>query len=57
MVMDVFSINVSADNEGVFPLGETPRQPTAQPVYFFRCTLAGNKGLPETIVNHIVLAP
>ena len=55
--MDVFSINVSADNEGVFPLGEAPRQLAAQPVCFFRRDLTRDKGLPEMIGNHIVLTP
>ena len=49
VIMDVFSINVSADNEGVFPLGEAPRQLTAQPVCFFRRDLTRDKGLPEMI--------
>ena len=57
VVMDVLSINMSADNESVFSLGKTPRQFTAQPVCFFRRDLTRDKRLSEMIGNHIVLAP
>ena len=57
VIMDVFLVYMGADNEGVFPLGETPRQLTAQPVCFFRRDLTRDKGLSEMIGNHIVLAP
>ena len=55
--MDVLLVYMGADNEGVFPLGETPRQLAAQPVCFFRRDLTRDKGLPEMIGNHIVLTP
>ena len=57
VIMDVFLVYMGADNEGVFPLGETPSQLTAQPVCFFRRDLTRDKGLPDMIGNHIILAP
>src|SRR5699024_3932826 len=57
VIADVFIVYMCADNEGVFTLGVAPSQLTAQPVCFFRPDLTRDKGVPEMIGNHIILAP
>ena len=54
VVMDMVLIRVGADDVGVVAFGEAPRQLTAEPVGFFRRDLAGDKGLPQMVGDHIV---
>ena len=57
MVMDMGLVDVGADDKGVFPFGEPHRQLIAQAVGLFRGDLAGNKGLPYLVGQHIVRSP
>ena len=45
-----------ADDIGVIAFGEAVDQLAAQPVRFLRCDLTGNKGLPQMVGDHIILA-
>src|SRR5699024_5872997 len=54
VVVDVSLVDVGADDESVFALGEAPGQLHAQAVCFLRRDLARHKGLPQVVGNHIV---
>ena len=56
MIVNVGFVDMGADDIGVIALGEALGQLTAQTVRFLRCDLAGDKGLPQMVGNHIVLA-
>ncbi len=56
MIMDVLFVDMSADDKGMFALGEPFGKLTSNAICFLRRDLAGNKGLPEMISNHIVRA-
>ena len=56
VIMDMLFVDMGADDKGMVPFGEAPRQLTAQAVGIFRCNLPWNKGLTDGISNHIVLA-
>lgn len=56
MVVDVRFVDVGADDESVLAFCETPGQLHTQPVGFLRRDLARNKGLPQVVRNHIILA-
>ena len=49
-------VDMGADDIGVIALGEALGQLTAQTVRVLRCDLSGNKGLPQMVGNHIILA-
>ena len=54
MIMDVVAVNVGTDDKSVIAFGKTADQLTAQAVGFLRRDLAGNKGLPDGVGNHII---
>ena len=54
MIVDVVAVNVGTDNKSVIAFGKTAGQFTAQAVGFLRRDLAGNKGLPDGVGNHII---
>mgnify|MGYP007131634523 CR=1 FL=1 len=54
MIVDVGLVHMGADDKGMISLGEPPRQLIAQAVGLLRGDLAGDKGLPDLIGNHIV---
>lgn len=54
MVVDVGLVHMGADDKGMVPLGESPRQLIAQAVGFLWGDFAGDKGLPDLISNYIV---
>ena len=56
VVMDVRLIRMGGDDIGVVALGEAPRQLLAQAVCFLRGDLSGDKGLPQVVGDHIILA-
>ena len=56
MIVNMGFVNMGADNVGVIALGEALGQLTAQTVRVLRCDLAGDKGLPQMVGNHIILA-
>jgi hypothetical protein len=56
MIMDVVLVDVGADDESMFPIRKASGKFTADPVCFLRRDLAGDKGLPEMIGNHIIRA-
>ena len=56
MIMDMGFVDMGADNVGVIAFGEALGQLTAQTVRFLRCDLSGNKGLPQMVGDHIILA-
>ena len=49
-------VDMGADDKGMVPFGEAPRQLTAQAVGLFRRNLPWHKGLADGIGNHIVPA-
>ena len=57
VVMDMGLVDMGADHKGVTALGEPFGKFHAQPVCFFRGNLAGDKGLPDMVGQHIVRAP
>ena len=56
MIVNVGFVDMGADNIGMIALGEALGQLTAQTVCFLRCDLAGDKGLPQMVGDHIILA-
>ena len=54
MIMNVVFVDVGADDESVVSVRKTFGKLTADAVCFLRCDLAGDKGLPEMIGDHIV---
>ena len=56
VVMDMGLVDMGADHKGVIALGEPLCKLHAQPVGFFRGNLAGDKGLPDMVGQHIVRA-
>ena len=56
MIVNMGFVNMGADNVGVIAFGEALGQLTAQTVRVLRCDLAGDKGLPQMVGNHIILA-
>ena len=54
MIMDVVLVDVGADDESVVPVRKAFGKLTADVVRFLRRDLAGDKGLPKMIGNHIV---
>ncbi len=56
MIMNVVFVNVGADNKSVVPVRKAFGKLTADPVCFLRSDLAGDKGLPEMVSDHIVRA-
>ena len=54
MIMDVVAVNVGTDDKSVIAFGKSAGQLTAQAVGFLRRNLAGNKGLPDGVGNHII---
>ena len=56
MIVNVSFVDMGADNVGVIAFGEALGQLTAQTVRFLRCDLSGNKGLPQMVGDHIILA-
>ena len=56
MIMDVMFVDVGADNESVVPIRKAFGKLTADPVCFLRRDLAGDKGLPEMVSDHIIRA-
>ena len=57
VIMDMGLVDMGADHKGVTALGEPLCKLHAQPVCFFRGNLAGDKGLPDMVGQHIVRAP
>ena len=55
-MLNVSFIDMGADNIGVIALGEPLGQLAARTVRVLRCDLAGNKGLPQMVGDHIILA-
>ena len=56
MIVNMGFVDMGADDIGVIALGEALGQLTAQTVRVLRCDLAGDKGLPQMVGNHIILA-
>ena len=56
MIVDMGFVDMGADDISVIALGESLGQLTAQPVCLLRCNLAGDKGLPQMVGDHIILA-
>ena len=56
MIVNVGFVDVGADDISVIASGRTPGQLAAQTIRFFRCDLAGDKGLPQMVGNHIIPA-
>ena len=56
MIVNVSFVDMGADNVGVIAFGEALGQLTAQTVRVLRCDLSGNKGLPQMVGDHIILA-
>ncbi|MPN56037.1 hypothetical protein SDC9_203723 [bioreactor metagenome] len=56
MIMNVVLVDVGADDESVFPVRKAFGKLTADLVCFLRRDLAGDKGLPEMISDHIIRA-
>ena len=56
MIMDMGFVDVGADDVSMVALGEPLGQLAAQTVRVLRCDLAGNKGLPQMVGDHIILA-
>ena len=56
MIVNMGFVDMSADDIGVIALGEALGQLTAQTVRVLRCDLSGNKGLPQMVGDHIILA-
>lgn len=56
VVVDMLFVDMGADDKGMVPFGEAPRQLTAQAVGLFRRNLPWHKGLADGIGNHIVPA-
>ena len=56
MIVNMGFVDMGADDIGVIALGEALGQLTAQTVRFLRCDLSGNKGLPQMVGDHIILA-
>ena len=57
VIMDMGFVDMGADHKGVIALGEPFGKLHTQPVGFFRGNLAGDKGLPDMVGQHIVRAP
>ena len=57
VIMDMGFVDMGADHKGMIALGEPLCKLHAQPVGFFRGNLAGDKGLPDMVGQHIVRAP
>ena len=47
-------VHMGTNDKSVFPLGEAHCQLIAQAVSFLWCDLAGNKGLPDGVGDHII---
>ena len=56
MIVNVSFVDMGADDIGVIAFGEAVDQLAAQPARFLRCDLTGNKGLPQMVGDHIILA-
>ena len=56
VIMNMRFVDVGADHKGMIAFGEPPGKFYAQPVGFLRCDLSGNKGLPQMVGDHIILA-
>ena len=56
MIMDMGFVDVGADDVSMVALGEPLGQLAAQTVCLLRCDLAGDKGLPQMVGDHIILA-
>lgn len=56
MIVNMDFVDMGADDIGVIALGEALGQLTAQTVRVLRCDLSGNKGLPQMVGDHIILA-
>ena len=56
MIVNMGFVDMGADDIGVIALGEALGQLTAQTVRILRCDLSGNKGLPQMVGDHIILA-
>ena len=54
MIMDMFLVDVGADNKGVVSLSETAVQLTAQAVSLLWGNFPRDKGLPNLVGNHII---
>lgn len=54
VIMDMVAINMGADDISVISLGEPAGQLTAKAVGFLRGDLAGDKGLPDGVGDHII---
>lgn len=56
MIVNMGFVDMGADDIGVIALDEPLDQLTAQTVHFLRRDLAGDKGLPQMVGDHIILA-
>ncbi len=56
MIVNMGFVDMGADDICMIAFGEALGQLADQPVRFLRCDLTGNKGLPQMIGNHIILA-
>ena len=56
MIMDMGFVDMGANDVSMVALGEPLGQLTAQTVCLLRCDLSGDKGLPQMVGNHIILA-
>ena len=56
MIMDMGFVDVGADDVSMVALGEPLGQLAAQTVRFLWCDLTGDKGLPQMVGDHIILA-
>ena len=54
MIVDMVTINVGTDDKSVIAFGKAAGQFTAQAVGFLRRDLAGDKGLPDGVGNHLI---
>ena len=57
MRMNVVFVNVGADDESVFPLGQRHSEIIADLVCQFRCDLPRLEGLPHVVGDHIIVLP
>lgn len=56
MIVNMGFVDMGADDIGVIALGEALGQLTAQTVRVLRCDFTGDKGLPQMVGDHIILA-
>ena len=54
MIVDMVAVNVGTDDKSMIAFGKTAGQLIAQAVGLIRRDLAGNKGLPDGVGDHII---